>query len=76
MGMCLVSARFDSPDATARTVRKHEPVRRDKRHATRVFNDRAADATVFGGPEVGGCGDRCYSQVEISGLDSTREVSG
>jgi hypothetical protein len=57
MGMCLVSARFDSPDATARTVRKHEPVRRDKRHATRVFNDRTADAS--GVRRAGGAGAGC-----------------
>src|SRR6516225_5440273 len=35
--LCPSSARFYSPRTAARAVNKHEPVRRDKPHAPRVF---------------------------------------
>ena len=69
LGLRLTCAPFNSPGATARTVRKHEPLRRDKRHATRVFNDDTADARVFDAPAelaqdtevliTMGCGGEC-----------------
>jgi hypothetical protein len=50
-------------------------VRHDKRHASRVFNDLTADASVFGATEPGGCRTAAIaSRYQRSRL--TREVSG
>ena len=74
MGMCLASARFKFPRRDRTPGCEHEPVRRDKRHASRVFDDRPADNTVVARARWR-LQDRLNSRVAIRGLGSSREVS-
>jgi hypothetical protein len=62
--MCLTSVRFRRRDGTYRWER--EPVRRDKRRASRGFKDRTTGVSGVRMPEVGGCRiDHLWRYIEM-----------
>ena len=68
LGMCLTFARLKFPRRNSPHGWEHEPVRRDKRHASRVFNDphhRCRCVRPGGSWKLPG---RVYSQVGIRSL--------